>query len=128
MSVPRALLALPVIPLTGLLFASIGLAFTLRVDSMELFSFYFTLFLTPLFLFSDIFFPLEERFSGTWLLLAEALPLLHPVRLARFAFYGARDGYPSTLHSALGPARTSSCSRSALLLYARRWMRKRLTT
>jgi lipooligosaccharide transport system permease protein len=85
---PAALAALPVIPLTGLLFAAIGMAFTLRLTSIDLFSFYFTLFLTPLFLFSDIFFPLKERLSGLWLWVAEALPLLHPVRLARLSFRG----------------------------------------
>jgi len=83
---PEALLALPVIPLTGLLFAGLGLAFTLRIPGIDAFSFYFTLFLTPLFLFSDVFFPIQERLSGPWLWLAEALPLLHPVRLARAAF------------------------------------------
>ncbi len=85
---PWALLAIPLIPLTGLLFAAIGIAFSLRIPSIDLFSFYFTLFLTPLFLFSDIFFPLEERLSGFWLKVAEALPLLHPVRLVRSAFRG----------------------------------------
>jgi lipooligosaccharide transport system permease protein len=85
---PAALLALPVIPLTGLLFAAIGMAFTVRLTSIDLFSFYFTLFLTPLFLFSDIFFPLHERLSGYWLWVAEALPLLHPVRIARLSFRG----------------------------------------
>jgi lipooligosaccharide transport system permease protein len=88
---PGALLALPVIPLTGLLFASIGIAFSLRIPTIELFSFYFTLFLTPLFLFSDVFFPLRERLSASWLWVAEALPLLHPVRLARAAFAGRAD-------------------------------------
>ncbi len=85
---PHALLAVPLIPLTGLLFAAIGIAFSLRIPSIDLFSFYFTLFLTPLFLFSDIFFPLEERLSGAWLTVAEVLPLLHPVRLVRAAFHG----------------------------------------
>jgi lipooligosaccharide transport system permease protein len=85
---PWALAAIPVIPLTGLLFAAIGMAFTLRLTSIDLFSFYFTLFLTPLFLFSDIFFPLQERLSGIWLWVAEALPLLHPVRIARLSFRG----------------------------------------
>lgn len=85
---PHALLAALVIPLTGLLFAAIGVSFALRVPTIDQFSFYFTLFLTPLFLFSDIFFPLEERLSGAWLWVAEALPLLHPVRLARNAFAG----------------------------------------
>jgi ABC-2 type transporter len=81
-----------VIPLSGLLFAALGLAFTLRVPSMELFSYYFTMFLTPLFLFSDVFFPLEERLSGVWLHVAEVLPLLHPVRLSRVAFSGLPEG------------------------------------
>ena len=82
---------LPVIPLAGLLFAAIGIAFSLRVQTIELYSFYFTLFLTPLFLFSDVFFPLKERLAGRWLWVAEALPLLHPVRLARHAFAGQAD-------------------------------------
>jgi lipooligosaccharide transport system permease protein len=77
-----------VIPLTGLLFAAIGMVFSLKIPNIDLFSFYFTLFLTPLFLFSDVFFPLKERLAAPWLLVAEALPLLHPVRLARAAFNG----------------------------------------
>jgi lipooligosaccharide transport system permease protein len=85
---PSSLAALLVLPLAGLLFAAIGIAFSLRVVTIDLFNFYFTLFLTPLFLFSDIFFPLQERLPGAWLWLAEALPLLHPVRLARAAFRG----------------------------------------
>ena len=85
---PSALWVLPVIPLTGLLFSALGLAFTLRIGIIEVFSFYFTLFLTPLFLFSSVFFPLEERLSSSWLWVAEVFPLLHPVRLARMAFRG----------------------------------------
>jgi lipooligosaccharide transport system permease protein len=83
---PGALLAIPLVPLTGLLFAAIGIVFSLQIPSINLFSFYFTLFIMPLFLFSDIFFPIAERLSGVWLSLAEALPLLHPVRLMRAAF------------------------------------------
>ena len=81
--------------LTGLLFAAIGLAFSLRISTIELLSFYFTLFLSPLFLFSGVFFPLEERLTGAWLWLAEALPLLHPVRLVRAAF--GHGGGPVTV-------------------------------
>ena len=83
---PSALLVLPLVPLAGLLFATIGLTFSLRIPNIDLFSFYFTLFLTPLFLFSDVFFPLNERLSERWLWVAEMLPLLHPVRIARAAF------------------------------------------
>lgn len=85
---PSSLWALPVIPLAALLFAGIGMTFSLWVPAIDLFSFYFTLFLTPLFLFSNVFFPLRERLSEPWLWVAEALPLLHPVRLARAAFRG----------------------------------------
>jgi lipooligosaccharide transport system permease protein len=85
---PRALAVLPVLVLAGTLFAAMGMAFALSVTAIELFSYYFTLFLTPLFLFSDVFFPLAERLSPPWMTVAEALPLLHPVRLARMAFHG----------------------------------------
>jgi lipooligosaccharide transport system permease protein len=119
-------LALPIIALTGILFAAIGLAFTLRIPTMELFSVYFTLFLTPLFLFSDIFFPLAERFSGGWLYLAEVLPLLHPVRLARAAYYGASARGATPLMLVWDVAYSLLLS-AGLLLYARRWARKRLT-
>jgi lipooligosaccharide transport system permease protein len=85
---PSSLWVLLVIPITGLLFACIGIVFSLRIPNIDMFSFYFTLFLTPLFLFSDVFFPLEERLAAPWLWIAEVLPLLHPVRLARAAFTG----------------------------------------
>jgi len=85
---PSSLWAIPVIPLAGLLFAALGINYSLRIPSIDLFSFYFTLFLTPLFLFSDVFFPIQERLSGPLLVVAEVLPLLHPVRLARMAFRG----------------------------------------
>ena len=85
---PSSLLALPLIPLAGLLFSAIGLTFSLRIPNIDFFSFYFTLFLTPLFLFSDVFFPLEERIPEKWQGIAELLPLLHPLRLARAAFRG----------------------------------------
>ena len=85
---PGALWAIPLIPLTGLLFAAIGIAFSLRVTNINMLTFYFTLFITPLFLFSDIFFPIAERLSGIWIGVAEVLPLVHPVRLMRAAFHG----------------------------------------
>lgn len=119
---PAALLALPLIPLTGLLFAALGVAFTLRIPNIDLFSFYFTLFLTPLFLFSNIFFPLKERLSGAWLWVAEVLPLLHPVRMVRAAFAGEVSlvllwdfGYILVLSL-------------LLLAWARRSIRRRLTS
>lgn len=88
---PGSLVAVPALLLSGLLFSALGVSFALHVRTIDVFSFYFTLFLTPLFLFSDVFFPLEERLTPFWLAVAEALPLLHPVRLARASFTGNYD-------------------------------------
>ena len=118
---PSSLWVLAVIPVTGLLFATIGMAFSLRIANIDLFSFYFTLFLTPLFLFSDVFFPLKERLSPGWLWVAEALPLLHPVRLARAAF----NAHFSWL-TVCDVAYTVGVS-FLLFLWARRSVRQRLT-
>ncbi len=121
----QALRVLPVIPLAGLLFAGLGLAFTMSIGSIDLFSYYFTLFLTPLFLFSDVFFPIEERLHGAWLYVAEALPLLHPVRIARFAFHGAHDTGASWSVLAWDVGYTVAGS-IGLLLWSSRAVRKRL--
>ena len=118
---PSSLSALFVIPLTGLLFAAIGITFSLRIPNIDSFSFYFTLFLTPLFLFSDVFFPLKQRLSPGWLWVAEALPLLHPVRLARAAFSGQ---FSLIVLWDVAYSLGISC---LLLLWARRAVRQRLT-
>jgi lipooligosaccharide transport system permease protein len=120
---PWALLALAVVPLSGLLFSAIGIAFSLRVPTIEMFSFYFTLFLTPLFLFSDVFFPLHERLHGGWLWVAEVLPLLHPVRLARFAF-----GQGGSFAVALWDIAYVLTVSALLLAWARRSVRARLVS
>jgi len=120
---PRALLVLPVIALTGLLFSALGVSFSLRLATIDFFSFYFTLFLTPLFLFSGVFFPLEERLTPFWQKVAEALPLLHPVRLARTAFRG--DVSPALVAWDIGYILVLS---AVLLVFARQAARRRLTT
>jgi lipooligosaccharide transport system permease protein len=118
---PSSLWVIFVIPMTGLLFAAIGMVFSLRIPNIDMFSFYFTLFLTPLFFFSDVFFPLKERLTGAWLWVAEALPLLHPVRLARASFRGEFSAIVFwDLAYTLGMS-------LLLLLWARRGVRDRLT-
>jgi len=97
------------------------MVFSLRIPNIDLFSFYFTLFLTPLFLFSDVFFPLKERLTEPWLWVAEALPLLHPVRLARASFNGE---FSITVVWDLAYTLGMSL---LLLLWARRGVRNRLT-
>lgn len=118
---PSSLWTIFVIPITGLLFAAIGMVFSLRIRNIDMFSFYFTLFLTPLFLFSDVFFPLKERLAGPWLWVAEVLPLLHPVRLARASFNG--EFSPTVLWDMAYIFGMSLL----LLTWARRGIRARLT-
>lgn len=69
----------------GFCFGVIGLTFTAFIPTIDMFGFYFTLFMTPMFLFSGIFFPIESMPS--W---AEALawfsPLFHAAALMRELF------------------------------------------
>ena len=46
--------------LIGLMFSVIGLAFTAIIPLIDYFTYYWTLFITPMFLFSGVFFPLDR--------------------------------------------------------------------
>lgn len=75
-------LAIPLaLALVGALFALIGQAFTAKVRVIDMYSYYYTLWLTPLFLFSGIFFPVERFALGPEI--AWFTPLYHAVRLVR---------------------------------------------
>ena len=76
-----ALLAPLAIALIGATFALIGMLFTSLIDVIDLYSYYFTLFLTPLFLFSGIFYPITRFPHGAEI--AWWTPLYHAVRLTR---------------------------------------------
>lgn len=69
--------------LTGYLFSAIGMAFAFVIPAIDLFSIYWTLFLTPLTIFSDTFFPIQERLGPLLKWIPEATPLFHCVRLTR---------------------------------------------
>ncbi len=79
----RLIPALGAIALVGFAFSALGLAFTSVVPTIDLFSYYFTLFLTPSFLFSDIFFPVAERFPPVLAAVAQVTPLYRSVQLIR---------------------------------------------
>ena len=77
-----ALYVLPLIFVTGLAFAGLGLVMTSLSPSYDFFMYYFTLAITPMMLASGVFFPLEQL--PVWLkAAAQALPLTHAVALAR---------------------------------------------
>jgi lipooligosaccharide transport system permease protein len=68
--------------LIGLMFALLGLAFTYAITMVDYLSYYWTLFLTPMFMFSGIFFPLG-RLPGWVQAFAWFMPLRHSVELMR---------------------------------------------
>ncbi len=82
-------LLMPIVMLVeGLMFASLGMLMTSFARSYDYFSYYFTLLISPMFLFSGTFFPLENL--PKWAqILAYFLPLTYPVRLARSLFAGS---------------------------------------
>jgi len=87
---PAAILLIPLLFVFSLLFAVIGMIFTALVSNIALFNYYFTLFITPLFLFSGIFFPISAL--PLWAqILALFSPLYHVVVVSRGLVLGNLD-------------------------------------
>lgn len=59
LSLPQALLILPISFFAGMAFSALGMCFTAMVKNIEMFNFPVFLFVTPMFLFSGVFFPLS---------------------------------------------------------------------
>lgn len=76
------LLALPAVALTGFNFSVLGLIFTYSAKRVDYIAYYWTLFLTPMFMFAGVFFPLE-RLPGWLQTLAWFMPLHHAADLMR---------------------------------------------
>jgi lipooligosaccharide transport system permease protein len=88
---PGALLLIPLALLGGLFFASLGMVCTGLVPGIETFNVPIFLLITPMFLFSGTFFPLQQL--PQWAhRVALALPLTHLVDLARSAALGDVSG------------------------------------
>ena len=79
---PTGLGLLPLAFLGGLLFGAIGMIFTGIVKHIDMFNLPIFLFITPMYLFSGTFFPLENL-PGWAQVVAWFLPLSHLVTLAR---------------------------------------------
>ena len=77
-----ALWVIPVIFLTGLAFAALGLIVCALAPSYDFFMYYFTLFITPMLLVSGVFFP-TDQLPAALHTAANWLPLSHAVQLAR---------------------------------------------
>jgi lipooligosaccharide transport system permease protein len=79
---PLVLLSPIAITMIGLMFSVIGLTFTSIIPLIDYFTYYWTLFITPMFLFSGIFFPIDGL-PGWAQVLAWFMPLHHAVNLMR---------------------------------------------
>jgi lipooligosaccharide transport system permease protein len=79
---PEGLLILPLAFLGGMAFGSVGMVFTGMLASIDLFNLPIFLLITPMFLFSGTFFPLDNL--PAWAqYLAAVLPLTHLVTITR---------------------------------------------
>jgi lipooligosaccharide transport system permease protein len=79
---PMVVLAIPLIFVAGVIFSEIAVLVTAIVPGIDSFSYFFTLFMTPMFLFSGIFFPLDQL-PGIIEKLAFFTPLYHMVNITR---------------------------------------------
>ncbi len=88
---PLILLVLPFIFLGGLIFSELSVIFCAIVPGIDSFSYFYTLFMTPLFLFSGIFFPLDAM-PPVVVKLAFLSPLYHLVNICRSFSAGSFSG------------------------------------
>jgi lipooligosaccharide transport system permease protein len=115
---PMAIAVIPVIFLTGLAFAGLGLIMTALSPSYDFFMYYFTLCVTPMMLLCGVFFPLTELPAAAQLL-AQMLPMTHAVALARPLVNGAVPA-DWLLHIAVLAAYAAGSAYVALALTRRR--------
>jgi len=81
---PKLLVAWPVLLGVGITFSCIALIFNALAQGYDFFTYYFTLFLTPMMFLSGVFFPLEQlpevvRSVSQWLPLTNAVDLVRPM-------------------------------------------------
>ncbi|VTU15079.1 ABC transporter permease [Variovorax sp. RA8] len=81
---PKLLVAWLVLAGVGVTFSCIALIFNALAKGYDFFTYYFTLFMTPMMFLSGVFFPLEQlpemvRGVASWLPLANAVALVRPL-------------------------------------------------
>ena len=87
------LLALPVLGLAGVTFASLALVFNALAKGYDFFTYYFTLVITPMTFLSGVYFPIAQM--PPWLQgVAQVLPLKAAVDLIRPLVLGTLPADP----------------------------------
>jgi lipooligosaccharide transport system permease protein len=86
---PKLIAAWPVLFLVGIAFSCIALIFNALAKGYDFFTYYFTLFLTPMMFLSGVFFPRDQlphaiRVVSDWLPLTNAVELVRPMFMDRW--------------------------------------------
>jgi lipooligosaccharide transport system permease protein len=118
---PWVLAVPPFLALGGACFGMLGIAFSAVAARVDLYSYYFTLFVTPMFLFSGIFYPFDKLpdWVGT---VAWFTPLYHLVNVTRSLILDPDLG------TVLGNALWLLVLTAALFAIPVVWMQRRLVT
>lgn len=81
-SIMGGVLTLPVLFLASVTFAACGLAATAHAKSWEFFSYFFTFWITPMFMFSGVFFEVD-RYPHVIQMISWVLPMTHVIAIVR---------------------------------------------
>ncbi|MCL4491767.1 MAG: ABC transporter permease [Nitrospirae bacterium] len=84
---PLVILTIPVIFVSGLIFSGLSVIVAAKVKGIDYFNYFYTLLMTPMFLFSGIFFPLDAM-PPLVTRIAFFMPLYHVVNICRAFAYG----------------------------------------
>ena len=101
---PKLIVAWFVLAGAGLTFSSIALIFNALAKGYDFFTYYFTLFMTPMMFLSGVFFPLEQlpsvvRAISAWLPLTNAVALVRPLFMDQWPADPLRHGAVLTVYA-----------------------------
>ena len=116
---PKLLAAWPVLLGVGITFSCIALIFNALAQGYDFFTYYFTLFLTPMMFLSGVFFP-RDQLPGVLRTFSDWLPLTNAVELVRPMFMDEWPAQPAR-HALVLVAYTVGAFWLALALTRRRF-------
>ena len=104
---PKLLLAVPVLLGVGITFSCIALIFNALAKGYDFFTYYFTLFMTPMMFLSGVFFPRDQlptvlRVMSDWLPLTNAVELVRPLFMDQWPEHGLRHALVLLAYAMVG--------------------------
>ena len=113
---PKLVLAWLVLVGVGITFSCIALIFNALAQGYDFFTYYFTLFLTPMMFLSGVFFPREQlpeavRMVSDWLPLTSAVELVRPLFLDRWPEHALRHVLVLAAYAVLAFQVSLACTR-----------------